>query len=344
MAAAMVRVQALRGYRHLVADLGGDLTALLRRAGIEVAALDQLTALISFEAMTDLLEYSAADLDCPDFGLRLADRQELGTLGTLAVAMRYAATVGEALRCASQHLDIYNPAIGFTINAGVQAGQARLDFQLRHNHVGHWAQTAEHGIGLGWRTVNMLCEGRCPLRGVCFPHPALGSLAAYHSRFGAPLTFNADHAALAIDASYLDLPISGRNSELHDAATRYLDTRTQPEQHTCRADVRQIIENLLGTGTCSCQHVADTMHMHPRTLQRRLRREGTTFEEIKDETRRDLAHRYLSHPDVSLTQVTALLDYREQSALGRSVQRWFHTTPQSLRKSLTPRTGTPSTT
>ena len=84
--------------------------------------------------------------------------------------------------------------------------------------------------------------------------------------------------------------------------------------------------------------------MHPRTLQRRLRHEGTTFEEIKDETRRDLAYRYLSHPDVSLTQVTALLDYREQSALGRSVQRWFHTTPQSLRKGLTPRTGTPSTT
>ena len=239
MAAAMVRVQALRGYRHLVADLGGDLTALLRRAGIEVAALDQLTALISFEAMTDLLEYSSADLDCPDFGLRLADRQDLGTLGTLAVAMRYAATVGEALRCASQHLDIYNPAIGFTINSGGQADRPASTSNCVTIMSGHWAQTAEHGIGLGWRTVNMLCEGRCPLRGVWFPHPALGSLAAYHSRFDAPLTFNADHAALAIDASYLDLPISGRNSELHDAATRYLDTRTQPEQHTCQADVRR---------------------------------------------------------------------------------------------------------
>jgi AraC-like DNA-binding protein len=52
-----------------------------------------------------------------------------------------------------------------------------------------------------------------------------------------------------------------------------------------------------------------------------------------------LAQRYLSHPEVPLTQVTALLGYREQSALGRSVQRWFHTTPRSLRTGLTPRAG-----
>ena len=47
---------------------------------------------------------------------------------------------------------------------------------------------------------------------------------------------------------------------------------------------------------------------YPRSLQRLLREEGTTFEAIKDETRRDFAQRYLSHPDVPLTQVSALLD------------------------------------
>ncbi len=343
MAAAMVLGQALRGYRQLVVDLGGDSTRLLRRAGIRVSALDQLTGLISFEAMIDLLESSAAELGCPDFGLRLADRQDLGVFGTLAVAMRYSTTVGEALRCASKHLDNYNPAIGFTINAGDQLGQVRLDLRVLDEHARPWAQTAEHGLGLCWRTVNMLSERRCPLRGVWFPHPAVGSAAAYRSRFDAPLTFDAERTALAIDASDLDLPISGQDSELHDAAARYLDTHTRPQQTSCRAQVRQRIEQLLGTGTCSCQQVADTLHMHPRTLQRRLREEGTTFEEIKDETRRDLAQRYLSHRDVSLTQVTALLDYREQSALGRSVQRWFHTTPRSLRDSLTTRPSTPAT-
>ena len=81
--------------------------------------------------------------------------------------------------------------------------------------------------------------------------------------------------------------------------------------------------------------VADALSMHPRTLQRRLREEGTTFEDIKDEARKDLAQRYLAYPDVPLAQVTAVFDYSEQSALTRSCQRWFHTTPSALRANLT---------
>ena len=75
--------------------------------------------------------------------------------------------------------------------------------------------------------------------------------------------------------------------------------------------------------------------MHPRTLQRRLRDDGTTFEDIKDEARRDLAQRYLAYAEVPLAQVTAVLDYSEQSALTRSCQRWFRTTPSALRARLT---------
>ena len=86
--AAMVRVQAVRGYRELVAELGGDPVRLLRAAKIKSAAFDQPASLISFEPSSQLLERSARDLACPDFGLRLAERQDIGILGPLAVAMR----------------------------------------------------------------------------------------------------------------------------------------------------------------------------------------------------------------------------------------------------------------
>ena len=112
----------------MVTDLGGNPTRLLRKAGIEPAALHQLTAFISFESQIELLESSAAELGCPDFGLRLAERQDIGVLATLAVAMRYSTTVGEALSCASKYLHVYNAAIAFTINTGQRRGQARLVF------------------------------------------------------------------------------------------------------------------------------------------------------------------------------------------------------------------------
>ena len=75
---AMVQAQSLRGYRELVTDLGGNPTRLLRQASIEPAALNRLTAFITFESLIDLLERSAADLGSADFGLRLAERQDIG--------------------------------------------------------------------------------------------------------------------------------------------------------------------------------------------------------------------------------------------------------------------------
>jgi hypothetical protein len=86
---AMVRAQSALGYRELVRDLGGNPTRLLRLAGIDPAAPNQLTAFVSFESLIGLMERSAAELDCPDFGLRLPERQDIGILDTLSVAMRY---------------------------------------------------------------------------------------------------------------------------------------------------------------------------------------------------------------------------------------------------------------
>ena len=329
--AAMVQAQSLRGYRELVADLGGNPTRLLRKAEIEPAALNQLTAFISFESLIDLLEHSAADLGCPDFGLRLAERQDIGILGTLSVAMRYSATVGEAMHCASKYLHVYNAAVAFTINTGERRGQARLELGVLVKHAPRWAQTAEHGVGLAWRVMTLLSEGQCHLQEVRFPHPAVAAEATYRSRFPAPVTFRADRPGLVFVAKDLNRPISEQNRELHDLATSYLDRQLPRGRTPFTLQVRQATEALLSTGTCGHRQVSNALYMHPRTLQRRLNDEGTTFEEIKDEVRRDLAERYLSQPDVPLTQITALLDYSEQSAFGRSCRRWFHATPRDFR-------------
>ena len=327
----LVQAQSLQGYRELVVDLGGNPSPLLRRAGVSPAALNRLTAFISFETLTNLLERSRTELRCPDFGFRLAERQDIGTLGTLAVAMRYSATVGEALQCASKYFEVHNAAVAFTLSTEHQDGQAWLEFRLRPQHHLAWAQTAEHGIGLCWRILTLLSEGRCHLQHVWFPHAAVTTEATYRARFRAPLTFRADHAVLAVAKSDLDLPISENIQDLHDAATRYLDNRLSRGRAALTVQVRQAVEALLDTGTCTNGEVARALYMHPRTLQRRLRAEGTTFETIKDATRRDLAEKYLSQPDLPLSQITALLGYSEQSALGRSCRRWFNTTPRDLR-------------
>ncbi len=331
---AMVRAQALRGYPELVRDLGGRPNRLLRKACVDPAAINQLTAFICFETLIDLLERSADDLSCADFGLRLAERQDIGILGTLAMAMRHSATVGDAVTCGSKYLAVHNAALAFTIGPDQHPNRAALEFEVLDAHAAQWAQTAEHGVGLTWRIMTLLSEGHCHLYEVWLPHRQVGSTESYRARFDAPVTFRADHPALIIAASDLDLAIGEHNQGLHDVATDYLASQLVRGHPSFTAQVRDAIETHLGTGTCSYRQVASALHISPRTLQRRLHEEGTTFEVLKDQTRHDLAQRYLSQPNVPLAQVSALLDYSEQSALGRSCRRWFNAPPGSVRDRL----------
>jgi AraC-like DNA-binding protein len=242
--------------------------------------------------------------------------------------------VGEAMRCASKYVYAYNAAIGFSVRADHGDDQAVFAFDVLAGHGPERAQTIEHGVGITWRIVSMLSAGRSRLRRVWLPHPAVAPRASYRQHLGAPVEFNATRAALAVDRDDLALPLGEHNEELRALAVDYLKVQFPPRPTSLAVQVRMVIERLLGTGACGHTEVADALAVHPRTLQRRLREEGTTFEEIKDLARRDLAQRYLAHPEVPLTQVTALLDYGEQSALSRSCRRWFQMTPRAMRTDL----------
>ena len=78
--------------------------------------------------------------------------------------------------------------------------------------------------------------------------------------------------------------------------------------------------------------VARTLHLHPRTLQRRLVVVGTSFGQVVDDLRRDRAHRYITTTDLSLAQVADLVGFAEQSTLSHAVRRWFGLSPGELRR------------
>jgi AraC-like DNA-binding protein len=71
--------------------------------------------------------------------------------------------------------------------------------------------------------------------------------------------------------------------------------------------------------------------VHPRTLQRRLAAEGTSFATILDDVRRDAAHRYITATSLPFAQVAALVGFGEQSTLTHAVQRWHGVNPRQLR-------------
>jgi AraC-like DNA-binding protein len=77
---------------------------------------------------------------------------------------------------------------------------------------------------------------------------------------------------------------------------------------------------------------ARELGMSTRKLQRELRREGTTYQELLNRTRRDLAKRYVRDRKLDLTEVAFILGFADLSTFSRSFKRWTGTSPSRYRK------------
>src|SRR5687767_10377563 len=93
---AMVRASGLQGYTALMRSLDHDPAALLRRYRIATESLADEDALVSLRAGVHLLEASAVETGCADFGLRLSQMQDVSVLGPLAIVLQNAPTVRKA--------------------------------------------------------------------------------------------------------------------------------------------------------------------------------------------------------------------------------------------------------
>ena len=92
---SLLRATAMWGFGDLVRGLGADPEQLQRRFGIAPGAEHEDDALITLQAFARMVEACAAELDCPDFALRLSSYQGLHILGPIAVIARNAQTVQE---------------------------------------------------------------------------------------------------------------------------------------------------------------------------------------------------------------------------------------------------------
>lgn len=328
----MLRAASLRGFAPLVVELGGDPDRLLERFGMSADLIADDDALVPITAHDLMLDTAAAELDCPDLGLRLAERQDLGILGPLALAIQASSTVAEALQCASRFMFVHSPALSIGIEPDPRGrrGVVALTYRKDLLESSYSAQGIELGVGLFHRMAQVLVGGRAGLRSVEFPHQPLSPVRRYTDYFGSDVKFGRPVAALRVERRVLDQHFAHANEAIRAVAVRFLaDNFPDPDSQVAARVRRVLAESLAGTPMIA--HVARLLAVHPRTLQRQLAAEGTTFGELLDEVRRDAAHRLITTTDLSLGQVAALLGFTEQSTLSHSVRRWYATSPRDLR-------------
>ncbi len=325
-----VRGSSLQGFSELVEELGSDPWGLLGEAGIDPAAVGDGDSLIETRRVLVLMESAARATGAPEFGRRLALRQGIEILGALGIAARSSSTVGAALGAIDQHMASYSPELLARVDPRPEERLASFEWALRTQHTLPHAQTAELGLGVSLRVFRALAGESFTPTAVLLRHGPVGDPAAYADYFGCPVRFNADDHGFLLRREVLDLPVSD-DVAVHQLALRYLAGHTIPVDPGDQTPVTTTIRRLLPTGGLSLEQVAVQLAVHPRSLQRQLAVQGTTYQQLVDDTRREEAVHLLRDTDLPLTHIAHLLGYTEQSVFSRSCTRWFGTSPSRAR-------------
>jgi AraC-like DNA-binding protein len=338
---AVIRTDPLRKFKEVVRSLGGDPAALLTKSHLDAAIFDNGKAVISHRAMVNLLERAAVELKCPDFGMRLASAEDITKVlyGPLGLAMRNSRTVGEAYRFCAGHAHIYCPALRMSIDEDRVKRRALVRFEFLLARMPCQSQAVELALLQTQHMARSISSGQVQGREIWFTHEPIAPLSVYRAHFGATVRFNQSSNAIIFNEADLNCPIADPDPELYEIATSYIDYRYPATKLTVTAHVRSVVARLLVDGDCTSEAVALALGIHPRTLQRRLREEGQSFETIRDDVRRDAALRYLRQPGIPLNRVAQMLGYSESAVFSRSCTRWFSSTPRKLRRELTAPSG-----
>lgn len=151
--------------------------------------------------------------------------------------------------------------------------------------------------------------------------------------FEAPLRFDCERTGLSIEPALMSLAVVEADAGLHrilESMCSSLLERLPREADTATEVTRRLMRGI-PKGAATLEAIAGALAITPRTLQRRLSEEGTTFLELVDAARYQLARRYLAERQLSVHDTALLLGYSETRAFHRAFKRWAGQTPADFR-------------
>ena len=324
----LARYAALSGVVELSDQFGVDVDVLFAGSGLDPAGLSQPDRWVPAAAVADLLERAATLSGAEDFGLRLAENRRLANLGPLSLVIREEPDLRGAVQTLIRYNHMYNQALHTRLIESDATATIRTE--LRFGQAAPARQSIELAVGSLFNILADLAGPRWRPLAVCFSHAGPADVSTHQRVFGIRVAFGHDFNGIVLRSADLDadntladpllLPYAKQLLQVPDQATSDIVERT-----------RELIELLLPAGRCSVDHVARNLGTNRRTLHRKLQKAGTTFTDLLDATRVDLAVRLVDNPDNSLTEVAEMLMFSSSSNFSRWFRDHFGTSPRAWR-------------
>jgi AraC-like DNA-binding protein len=168
---------------------------------------------------------------------------------------------------------------------------------------------------------------------VYFKHSRRQGADAYERIFRCKIYFNAERNSVVFPVSVLDEKIVHANPDLFvmfkKYAEEYLGNLNHEKDWTLK--VTKILFDLIQKNSATLEQVAQKLYVGSRTLQRQLKAEGTSFNNVLKDVRSEIAKQHLQNTSISISEISYLLGFSEPSIFHRSFKKWTGKTPRLFR-------------
>lgn len=335
----LVRATVLNGFSALLSSVNNhtktDAITLLKSVGIDPERIEDIEYFFPYSRFAELLKITARECVIPDIGLRFAFGQNSKILGPIAYLVLHSENIAQGIQDVARYLYHLSPAIRLYIHAHPAHPEVGID--LINVGIPEPPFAVEHNIAATFNIMREFAQGELAATRVRFRHDQIAPTEVYRNLFKCPVEFNAERNSIEIQPQVLALKIQSADSGLHALVNDYFsmleDSRSLPTGELSWSDkTYHLIEKLMHSGRISRQDVARRLGLHERTLQRRLKEEGTSFEALLEKARRDHVAKLLKPDGPPLSQIAGLLGYCEQSSFIRAFKRWYGVTPSQYLK------------
>lgn len=327
-----VPIRYVRAGVSLAARQDWDIVEVMHDAGVPPALLDELRSRVTTEQATRLAQAMWRLTDDEVLGLGPSPVPR-GTFRLLCYGMIGSTDAREAMTRFSMFLRSL-PALP-QLKLNLEGEQIRVEADLSAYIDDVEGLLTDTMLAIVHRFLGWLLGRRLPLLAVEVPYPRPDDLSVYSELFGQVPTFETRIAALVLSAEILDAPVMRTEAELEEFLAIAPEGILARREHgsTLTDQVRRLLEADL-SADLSADEVAGRLNLATPTLRRKLREEGSSFRQVREDLLRDAAVQALVHTTETVAEIAERLGFSETSAFTRAFGRWTGLAPAVYRSAV----------
>jgi AraC-like DNA-binding protein len=319
----------LRGMFGALERLGYDIDLLLAPFKFSRADLDDPDGRLPAQVCAQIFAAIKGERRVKNLALCIAVETPIGAYPLLDYLIRSSESVGEGLKQLARYLSLVNPAVRLVLREEEDPIRVLVEGSVD-------PFTVELTVSLSLLRLIRETGDQLQVARICFRHEP-DDASAFQGVLHSEVETQSSWSGFALSRETWRLPLRRRDPLLR----HWLECKaaqvlaSQAGQEGVAMEVRRLLAAPASGSSMSIGAAARRLAMSPRTLQRRLSEEGTSFDTLREETRKQTAEIFLADRTLSIGEVAFLLGFSEPGAFHRAFKWWHNTTPDAFRKQQT---------